>query len=226
MLTRERMFFGLFGIAALATVFAGFSRTYFLNFTPTEPLAAVVRLHAVLFSAWMVLFVVQTSLVAARRTDIHRILGVLGLIFAIAVIASGYLTAIEGARTGWVGPGQPRDTSGALTFLAIPIGDIVLFGALLAAGLYYRRQPGIHKRIMIMAMLAVLPPAFGRLPLLVAIALLIVFSIAGPIYDRLVYGRVHPFYKWAVPLMTVSIPLRALIGASEVWRRFAGWLIT
>ena len=222
---RDRMFFGLFGVAALATVFAGFSRTYYLNSASAEPLAFAVRMHAVLFSVWMVLFVLQTSLVAARRTDIHRTLGILGLIFAVAVIVSGYLTAIEGARTGWVGPQQPRDASGALSFLAIPIGDLVLFTSMLAAGWYYRRKPETHKRLMVIAMIAVLPPAMFRLPLPVTICLIVLFSLVGPIYDRLVHGHVHMVYKWAVPFMTLSIPLRVIIGGTEVWRVFAGWLI-
>src|ERR1044071_9246719 len=76
---RERLFYTGMAVAILITVFAGFARTYFLRpyFEP-QPLLPLLHLHGVVFTAWVVLFITQTALVAARRTDIHRRLGVAG----------------------------------------------------------------------------------------------------------------------------------------------------
>ena len=77
-------------------------------------------MHGFAFSAWMVLLLVQTSLVAANRTDIHKRLGVagaglgvlmmvLGAYVAISRVAAGLslsppgVTALQGAHTA------PRD---------------------------------------------------------------------------------------------------------------------
>ena len=60
-------------------VFVGFAPTYYLRaFYHADPLPSVFRIHGLVFTAWVVLFVVQTALVSARRTDIHRRLGVVG----------------------------------------------------------------------------------------------------------------------------------------------------
>ena len=65
-------------IAAVATVFFGFAPTYYLkSFThtavyptglPVSPsLPALVHVHALVFTAWILLFLVQTTLIAADR---------------------------------------------------------------------------------------------------------------------------------------------------------------
>jgi hypothetical protein len=93
----------------------------------------------------------------------------------------GFLTAVVGAKNGWVGPQLPRDPVGGLSFLTVPLGDLVVFSALFTMALYYRRKPETHKRLMILVMCgAIMPPAFFRLPLPVAFALLFAFLLAGP----------------------------------------------
>ncbi len=49
------------------------------------PLPALFYVHGLLFSAWVVLFLVQARLVAARNVALHRRLGVLGVLLAAAV---------------------------------------------------------------------------------------------------------------------------------------------
>jgi hypothetical protein len=79
---------------------------------------------------------------------------------------------------------------------------------------------------MILAMCGtIMPPAFFRLSLPVALTLVFSFLLAGPIYDRLSRRRIHSVYKWGVPLIVVSIPLRTAFGATQAWHRFALWLI-
>jgi F0F1-type ATP synthase membrane subunit c/vacuolar-type H+-ATPase subunit K len=99
----------------------------------------------------MVLFAVQVFLVNKRRTEIHRRLGIFGVLVAAAILVAGYTTAIAGARTGWAGPRSPRDAMEALNFLVVPLGDLVLFLGFLGSALYFRKQPEIHKRLMILA---------------------------------------------------------------------------
>jgi hypothetical protein len=65
-------------LASALTVFTGFARTYYLRSVfdgPAVP-TPLVHLHGAVFTAWILVFVAQTSLVAARRTDLHRRLGV------------------------------------------------------------------------------------------------------------------------------------------------------
>ena len=59
---RERWFYVCMSIAVVITVFAGFAPTYYLRprFT-AAPLMPLLHLHGLVFSSWIVLFVVQTA---------------------------------------------------------------------------------------------------------------------------------------------------------------------
>lgn len=84
---RERWFYLSMTVVFVLTVFAGFAPTYYLRpaFNST-PLPALLHLHGLIFTSWLVLFAIQTTLVAAHRTDIHRRLGVAGAVNAALMI--------------------------------------------------------------------------------------------------------------------------------------------
>ena len=62
-------------VAMGLTVFAGFAPSYYLRFLSGGPGATIsggpftglLHLHGALFTAWVLLFVIQTALVASRR---------------------------------------------------------------------------------------------------------------------------------------------------------------
>ena len=119
-------------VAALLTVFTGFAPSYYLGaFFEARPLSTLVHLHGILFTSWILLFLTQTSLIAARRTDLHRRLGVAGGVLAVLMLVVGYLTAVEAARRGVTPPGGPPP----LVFLSVPLGTLVVFAILVGAGL-------------------------------------------------------------------------------------------
>jgi hypothetical protein len=72
---RERLFYIGMAVAILVTVFAGFSRSYFLKAQfGTPSLSLLLHVHGLVFTSWILLFLAQTTLVAARRTDIRHFL--------------------------------------------------------------------------------------------------------------------------------------------------------
>ena len=68
---------------------------------PLAPPGVDKVVHAALFTAWILLFIAQTTLVAAHRVDIHRRLGILGAVLAPAIVVLGVSVSIHGGRTGW-----------------------------------------------------------------------------------------------------------------------------
>src|SRR4029453_3111358 len=85
----RRFFTGLAGAVAL-TVFVGFSPTYYLKgLYGTRALSPFLHFHGMLFTSWILLFVTQTALVAAKRTDLHRRLGIVGALLAVAMLVVG-----------------------------------------------------------------------------------------------------------------------------------------
>jgi hypothetical protein len=74
----ERRFFTGMALAILATIIVGFARSFFLRPLFPElpsPSEMIFYVHGVVFTAWIVLLVVQASLVAGGRTELHRKIG-------------------------------------------------------------------------------------------------------------------------------------------------------
>jgi hypothetical protein len=224
---RDRLFFSGMAIAAAIVVFAGFAPTYYLKaaFCGRE-LSRLLHVHGLIFTTWVVLFVAQTALIALRRTPLHRRLGVAGGVLAAAMLVVGAMAAIDSARRGFTPPGGPPP----LTFLIIPLGDLLVFSVLVGAALYRRRQPQTHKRLMLLATLALLTPAVARLPGIAAAGppafwgLTDLFIVACLVYDRLTIGRIHPAFKWGGLFVLAMQPMRLIVGGTAPWLAFAQWL--
>ena len=224
---RRRRFYTGLALAIAVTVFAGFAPTYYLRpWFQSTPLGGLVHLHGVVFSAWVLLFAVQSSLIAAGRTALHRRLGVAGAVLAALLVAVGTATAIGGAAKAAGPPGVPP-----LVFLAVPFFDMVVFTGLAATGLWYRRRADVHKRLLTLATIALLAAPIARLPFgarMVGIpgvfALSDLFIVACIAYDLATLRRVHPATVWGGLAIVISQPLRLAISGTGLWLGFARWL--
>ena len=225
----DRLFYVVLAVVASLLVFAGFARTYYLKaYFEARPLLPLVHLHGFVFTCWFVLFLVQVTLVAAKRTDLHRRLGVARGLLALLMLLVGVTTAIGAAKRGFGPPGGPPP----LVFLTIPFGDILVFSILVGAGFYFRRQSETHKRLMLLATIGILTPAIARLPFAFILAagplaffgLTDLFLAACVLYDTVARRRLHPAYLWGGLLIVVSQPLRLALGGTGVWLTFARWL--
>lgn len=222
---RDRIFYSGMAIASAITVFAGFAPTYFLRSFSTQPsLKPLVHLHGAIFTSWVVLFVVQATLVATRRVAIHRRLGILGGVIAVMMVVVGAVTAVAAARNGQAPPGLPP-----LVFLVVPLGDLLVFATLVTAAIVCRRKSEIHRRLMLLTMLALLTPAIARLPFIPMNPLAFfgatdAFIIVFLIYDRMTRSRVNRALAAGAAFVVISQPLRLLLGGTAAWMTFAKWV--
>jgi hypothetical protein len=225
---RERWFYIGMSITVVITVFAGFARTYYLRpYFNSSPLMPLLHLHGLVFSSWLVLYVVQTTLIAAHRTYIHRRLGILGGVIALLMVLVGTSTAIIRASQAATPPGGPSP----LGFLVVPLGDMLVFPILVGAGFYFRRRPDVHKRLMLLATISILAAAIARLPFSILQAgppaffgLTDVFILACVVYDIVTLKRIHRATALGGLLIIASQPLRLMIGGTHAWLVFATWL--
>ena len=230
---------------------AGFGPSLIDQSRRTGSPTALMTAHGVITSVWLLLFLVQAILVAVRRTNGHRRLGVIGGIVGLAMIVIGVLALIEGARRGYdlsgdlgratIPPGSPRpmgEDAIAGTFGGF-LGFFV-FGALVAAGLWFRDRPEIHKRLMVLALLDLtfvpllhlsgyLIGHWPRLyaPLSVAVPLVSSLLLFAPaIHDKATLGRMHPVSLW-MPLVVLGGTgvLFAVVQPSAAWRQVSVWLV-
>lgn len=218
-LADERWFFFYLAVAIFATVLVGFSsqvvagRTWFTDF-PWH-----VHAHVALFSSWIILYVVQSWIVASGYdTRLHRRLGWVGATTATLIVPLGIASTIAAIARGAINGVFPLGL-----FLALDVLHLLGFGALTFAGIQMRSHAAWHKRLMFGGTILLMAPALSRLagflpasfptPIVVIVGLF-VFLMAGIISDRLVWGRVHPAYWWGCgTILTVEL-LVVLVGNS------------
>lgn len=225
----ERRFYSWIAFGVALVVFAGFARSYYLKLVlGTPPLSALLHLHGLVMTLWFTLFIVQTQLVAAGRTDLHRRLGVFGALLAATVLIVGPTVAVAAAKLGH-SPGPPP-----LVFLVVPLGDMLVFAVLVGCALWFRRRSDIHKRLMLLSCVGLLTAAIARIPLDIIhdrgivgyFSLTILGVIACAAYDTIRHHRLHPAFAWGAALIIVSWPLRLALTGTPQWMQFATWLTT
>jgi hypothetical protein len=226
----DRLLFVVAVLLVVAIVFAGFARTFYLkSWFAAAPLSNLLFLHGLVMTSWVVLFVGQVSLVEAGRTDLHRKLGIGGALIAVLVIVVGVLAALDAGRRGF----SPSPQVPAHVFMAIPLVDVVVFGALVAVALLKRRSPATHKRLMLVATVGSLTPAIARLPIdalkqigvpaffgVTITCMLVVIAI-----DSVRNRRLHPAFAWGGAFWLLSVPGRFVLGMSDAWAGIAPRLI-
>ena len=226
----ERAFYLTMSIALFVPVFAGFARSFYLHFLfPAfpRPLETIFYVKGLFFTAWCVLLIVQTGLVATDRRPLHRRLGVAGVGIAIAMVAMGvYGTLVAAARA----PGGPVEAM-PLSFMVIPLTDMALFGTLVGFAVANRNNPQTHKRVMLIATIGLVVAGVTRLPGLddapfqVAVAASDAFLLAIVAWDLASRGRLHPATLGAGGALVAVQTLRVVVASSPAWLAFCRWAV-
>lgn len=163
------------------------------------------HVHAVAFSAWLVLLATQVALVRTGRVALHRRVGRIGFYLVPVMLVTGPMVAI-------LHRADLPYSAVWLPFMATQFTNVMASVVLLTAGLLLRRDVASHKRLMLMGTIAVTEPGFGRLigdPLHAAlgegylqyyvatyIGTLLLMLLAGA-YDLRTRGRPHPAWTAA-----------------------------
>ena len=226
---RDRRFYLLIAVLIASLVFVGFAPTFYLNNRFHRfPLSGLHILHGTVFSSWIALLILQSGLIYARRVRVHRTLGYAAIALVVLMVFLGVTIAISGVRRGVTPPGAPPP----LVFFAIPFFDVIVFAAVVGAAFWYRNRPETHKRLMIVATLAILPAASARIfvnlhasaPILESYAVSALILLGCMVYDYATRRRVYPGYLWGGLFFVTSVPLRLYIAGTHAWLSFAHWI--
>ena len=221
----DRQFYTTMAIAAAVVVFVGFAPTYYLraSYQPT-PLPTYLQVHGFLFTTWIALFIVQTSLVATRRTNVHRRLGWATAAVAVVMVVVGTTAGIWSMRRQI----EAGFAEQAQAFLTTPLFSMAVFAVLVASAITMRRDPQTHKRLMLLATISILDAAVARLPFEFLrtsswnyLPATDVFLAGAVLYDVLTRHTVHRAYIWGGLLLIVEQALRIPVGETVAWQAIA-----
>lgn len=219
-MTKDRFYFHV-SLVMTVIVFVGFGPSFYWK--PVVASAGLntvwVGLHALACSLWMLLLCMQTSFVLKGRTDLHRRLGVTGVVLIPIIWALGFYIALDFIRRNYDLVVVERDEAHRF-FLSGSVVGIWFFVALASAALLLRKNAGAHKRLMVLATLVLISASFARLP---------VTGPAGPpwsgiplwtllgwiaFHDFKTEGKLHKANRIGIPLVLLYAVLVIVMSVS------------
>jgi len=169
---------------------------------PFSPRPGVIHFHIALSAIWVLLFVVQTTLIDRNRLAWHRSLGSFGAVIGTLVPIAGIATAIAAARFHIAQGGPDRSAA-----IILPISDMLAFAVTFVLAVWWRGRPEYHRRLMLMATCVLSLAAFPQLPDWLAPAntkyVADVLIFAGAARDWVAMRRIHPVYRFGLPLLVL-----------------------
>jgi hypothetical protein len=233
-LRSERGFFLSMMGAIFVLVLWGFAPSFYLRSWMTPPPTHIDQpgwmgwafiAHGILFTLWLLLFAVQTVLIGSKQLPLHKSIGRSVYPLYFAIVAMGLFVGYLGARYGF--HNVPFDS---VTFSALPWLVILAFAALGWAGLNERHDPQRHKRLMLLATVAIADAGIARVSLFQAylppwMSATVLLLIPLLVWDLATLHRVHRTSVWGGLLVAAALLLSVPIGMTRPWHAFVSALI-
>jgi hypothetical protein len=242
---RADPFFFAFAVTLLAIVIVGFAPSLFMRFAfDPPPMPFYLHLHGVILTGWFVLLVMQAWLIRVDNPALHRKLGYFAAAYGAAVVVGGLMASLN-VVSRELGSGVTFDMDMAdidpalgvgITFLTFVSGviwsniaSVSGFAVLLAAAVYFRRRPDVHKRLILVATVGIMGPPLARISRLeilggeqgpfIPLALL-ALAAAILVHDKLALGKLHRASLAAI-IFTIALKfLGGYMASSELGQAF------
>ena len=204
------------------------------------PFPPALHVHAVLMGSFLLLLLAQTWLMATGRKAMHMQFGVAGVAVAVLLVLAGAVLAPTMYYETWnalqAAPPAARDQlqqilaiKENILLLQLRIG--VLFPLFLAIGISARAgDPGLHKRMVILATAVPIEAAIARMTWLPTTmpgspvsAVLFGLLIIAPMFawDVIRNRSVHRAYWWWLSIYAATAVLVELLWDTPAWHATA-----
>jgi hypothetical protein len=235
-----RLLYAAAALLLLVLMLLGFQQFYLHGRAyPAQPLAPPIRTlliaHGAAMTLWVVAFVVQSLLIVGGNRRLHMAVGPFVVALAVAMVLLGLWLPIQSTRFE---PDVAVWNLNRAHFMAIPLFAILTFGAFVAVGIRQRRRPEIHRPMMLLATLSIIPAATDRItglpdfyaastwgawfgPFLTALIIGTLFLVAKSLLTR-------SFDRWFATGFAVLIVVDVFImrlAPTDAWGQFAAFLV-
>ncbi len=173
-------------LLALAVTALGFWRTFFAQLGNID---AVHMWHGATSTGWLVLVLVQASLISSRKHKWHRALGWASLLLFGSLIWSAWTVL----ALLLAGKGAPMPFEFAKLFALSDVTALPLFIIAYGAAIWLRKDRHLHSRLIAITLLAGLLPASARM-----------FNRIWTGLDGLIFSM-HPTYLLNLAILAVAI---------------------
>jgi hypothetical protein len=223
--TRERIFFSGMALLMIATILLGFRQTYFpLGERPAALASPIIIVHGAVFSLWLLMFFVQTSLIAAHRTRWHMKLGLGLYCLAALMIPLGIIAAADELRRDLAAGVSPMPSIDPRSFSLVSVMGMVMFGTLMALSYVARHRPDVHKRLALYAVLSMMNAGIDRWPFQAwgitqswSPWIYTAFLLLPVLYDLTSLHRIHWATIYAASFTWILYKLWVPLGFTHAW---------
>lgn len=235
-LASERLFYVIDGSLMLVATVVGFRAFLahgkgFGGGEITRQIVPLVVVHGLAMFSWIVLFFVQSVFILKGNPRLHMRIGVGGAVLAGIMVPLGSVSAILSARYN---PELYQFFGGPRFFLAIMLGEMLCFGALVGVAIIYRRRPEIHRPMMLLASLMIISGSLGRCPYIGQFAIMPPLYVLGPalalgaLFLVLQWGMTRALNRWyavGYAAMVAASCILIVIGHTAMWNRIAAAIL-
>jgi hypothetical protein len=232
----DRKFFLLYVLAAWGAIFVGFYPSVTRRYLGQAdfPAPVILQVHVFAFTAWMCLLTAQIFLIRTGRHNIHKRLGVAGVVMVPILVITGVGAEIVSQR--FYSPKYPEN----LQFFIAPLVQMLVFLICATMALLLRRDSAAHKRLILLGTSMILVAAYNRwwgdgLYQMFGDGFwgMIVHNFAGPnvlmaiaiAYDAVSRGRLHWVHSTMVPAILLAELATSIIYHHPAWPPIARKLV-
>jgi hypothetical protein len=219
---RRSSFFFVMSLVGLFAVLIGFTKTFFIPVAAGSFQAPFsIHLHGAFAFGWVILFVIQTSLIRFKNYRLHMGLGMLGVFMALGTAITMLPAGIFQVENEGSGPTAMSTIVGVCT-------SAVIFLSLALAGMIYRKKGAVHKRLMLLATIEVLWVAWWRFrhyfppvpheDIWFGVVLPDSLIVIAWIWDKRVNGKVHPVLGYIGAFMIAEDVFEVMTFDNPTWR--------
>jgi hypothetical protein len=229
--TARFSYFLWIALLGLLAVLTGFAKTFILPVSRGSFSApSIVYIHGAFAFSWILLFIIQTSLIHFRKYSTHIIFGTIGIFIAIG-------TSVTMLQVGMYATNRDIKLGLGETAFSSIVGVVtsaIMFLTIVIAGILNRNNPAAHKRLMLLSTIVVLWPAWFRFrhyfpsiprpDIWFAVVLADSLIVISCIWDKIVNGRIHPVFKYVGFFIIAEHIFEVIYFDSPGWRVLAHYV--
>jgi hypothetical protein len=197
-------------IVMLVLIIVGFGSNSLIHFDDLPPALPIIIIHGGFMTLWFVLMLVQTYWISGKNIIAHKKLGRASLYLAAGVIITGVWVTVDHYHR-----------------LSDPVIVLLNFFAMLNFSILYilayinRNKSMSHKRYMLLASLAMILPALGRITQVLdiepftTVPMWILLLLAVVLNDFVKMRQVHRSTVFGVGLIFVGIVISIALMDSQ-----------
>lgn len=191
-----------------------------INFEKLPPVDAIFVIHGFFMLAWYSLIVIQAKLINSKKHPFHIAVGKFSIALVIGMLISEVLMSISSYHR-----------SASVDIITINLFIMVNFVTLYSLALYYVKSSDKHKRLMLMASISMLIPAFGRATQaagindFLAILMLIIILIFPIVYDIKTLKKVHKSTILGCVLIILGVVFTVILIENATWQEIVDSLL-